>query len=54
MLCYLPSEYSKWGHDATGFYNHLLMQMYDTSDSDMLIIVGDLNSRIGNSKDFGG
>ncbi len=48
---YLPPDNSRWGRDATGFYNHLVMILYRESDSDMIIMAGDLNSRIGSMKD---
>ena len=48
---YLPPETSTWGRDATGFYAHLLSEIYTLSEYDSIIVCGDLNSRIGQLKD---
>ena len=50
ISCYLPPEYSKWGRDSTSFFNHLVMLLY-SYESDMTIMAGDVNSRIGNLED---
>ena len=52
VSCYLPPENSPWGRDSFGFYNHLLKLVYMYSEVDSFIILGDLNSRIGNLKDY--
>ena len=44
---YLTPESSTWGRDATGFYAHLLGQIYIHSDYDAMMVCGDMNSRIG-------
>ena len=48
---YLPQESSTWGRDATGFYAHLLAEIYTLSEYDSIILCGDLNSRIGKTND---
>ena len=48
---YLPPESSTWGRDATGFYAHLLAEIYTLSEYDSIILCGDLNSRIGKTND---
>lgn len=48
---YLPPENSVWGRDASGFFAHILAQVYLCSTCDDLYICGDLNSRIGNLQD---
>jgi hypothetical protein len=50
--CYLPPQNSIWGRDADGFYAHILNLMYVHNDADMILIVGDLNSRIGQDLDM--
>ena len=52
FACYLPPEYSNRGRDAQGFYTHLLTQIYLNCESDAIFVMGDLNSRIGNSNDI--
>ena len=49
---YLPPENSPWGRNATGFYSHLLGQIYLLSDKDAIVVSGGLNSRIGEMPDF--
>ena len=49
---YLPPGNSPWGRNATGFYSHLLGQIYLLSDKDAIVVCGDLNSRIGEMPDF--
>ena len=44
---YLPPESSTWGRDATGFFTHLLAEIYTLSEYDSIILCGDVNSRIG-------
>jgi len=46
--CYLSPDSSPWGRDATGYFAHLLSQMYLLDDIDSIIVCGDFNSRIGN------
>ncbi|CAG2236293.1 unnamed protein product [Mytilus edulis] len=52
LSCYLPPETSIWGRDSQGFFAQVLTNIYDQSESDMIILCGDFNSRIGNLKDY--
>ena len=50
-VVYLPPENSNYGCDATGFFNHLLGEVYRYSGEHM-IIMGDLNAKIGKQQDI--
>ncbi len=52
FCCYLPPENSVWGRDADSFFAHLTTQMYLNQESDVLLIGGDFNARIGTADDF--
>lgn len=53
IICvYLPPEYSPWGRDSASFFAQLSSAVYASSNSDMLLICGDFNARIGNMDDF--
>ena len=45
--CYLPPENSPYGRDSTGFFTHLLSQIYLNSYVNASFICGDLNCRVG-------
>ena len=47
---YLPPEMTTWGRDATGFYAHLLGEIYMLIEYDSIILCGDMKSRIGQLK----
>jgi hypothetical protein len=51
-IVYLPPERSVKGRDADTFFEHLLNCTYMYSQSDMSLVLGDLNGRIGNKDDF--
>ena len=50
--CYLPPESSPRGRDAVDFYAHILSELYFYEECDMVLICGDLNSRIGTTQDY--
>ena len=53
VVCtYLPPESSSWGKDCEAFFSHLMSIVYLTIHCDLLVICGDLNSRIGSKKDY--
>ena len=52
FCCYLPPENSVWGRDPTTFFSHLIAQTYLHQHSDIFLICGDLNGRIGNVDDL--
>ena len=53
IICaYLPPENSTWGRDAASFYSHVLQLLYVHNEADALFLCGDLNSRIGQLKDY--
>ena len=53
IACYLPPANSNWGRDASEFFAHILILIYQfASDTDAIYVTGDLNSRIGNACDF--
>jgi hypothetical protein len=53
IICaYLPPENSVWGRDAASFYSHILQLCYVHNEADALLLCGDLNSRIGELKDY--
>ena len=49
---YLPPAQSTWGRDAIGFYAHIMNLLYVYNECDMVILTGDLNSRIGSECDY--
>ena len=52
VICtYLPPDGSPYANTES-FYSHLISVMYLYSHIDCTIICGDVNSRIGNEKDF--
>ena len=48
---YLPPENSNYGRDAQKFFDYLLGQLYNYSADDV-ILVGDLNAKIGKENDI--
>lgn len=52
IVCnYLPPASSIYGMDPENFYGRLLQLSYECHDYDLLLYVGDFNSRIGQSPD---
>ena len=49
--CYLPPHNSTRGRDASLFFGHLLSRVYLHWDADLILICGDLNSRVGDKDD---
>ena len=41
-----------WGRNADLFFDHILNQVYQLEECDSFFLMGDLNARIGNKKDF--
>ena len=52
ISCYLPPSNSVWGRDGTSFYSHLLSLVYLYADVDAMFIMGDLNSRFGDTQEY--
>ena len=53
IICvYLPPENSNYGRDASSFYSHLITLVYDAVNSDVTLICGDFNARIGERCDY--
>ena len=53
ISCYLSPESSTWGRNADLYFGHLLALLYTVTDKvDSVYICGDLNSRIGDLKDY--
>ena len=52
MCTYLPPENSIYGMDSSSFFSHLISLTYETMSSDLTLICGDLNARIGNKCDY--
>ena len=52
FVCYLPPESSVWGRDGLSFFAHLISQLYVCGKYEHVIICGDFNARLGNTKDF--
>ena len=50
--CYLPPAGSSQGDQSQRFYDLLLSQVYQYYDDSPLIILGDVNGRIGDLQDF--
>ena len=51
-VVYLPPDNSRWGRDSTGFFAHLLSEIYTLENIDLNICLGDLNARIGKWSDI--
>jgi hypothetical protein len=51
-IVYLPPERSNRGRDADTFFNLLLSKVYLYTQSDLSLILGDFNGRIGTKDDF--
>ena len=49
---YLPPENSVYGDKADLFYEHLVSKMYEYDDIDLVVFMGDFNSRIGARADY--
>lgn len=49
--CYLPPENSVWGRNSTDFFAHLITLLYQSMNSDLVMLCGDLNARIGDKLD---
>ena len=49
---YLPPENSIYGRNATAMFAHLISLVYSTIESDVTLICGDLNARIGDGLDY--
>ena len=52
VLTYLPPESSNWGRDCETFFSNLLSIVYLESHTDLFVLCGDLNARIGRKVDF--
>ena len=52
IACYLPPEQSVWGKDSDHFFVHLCTVYYLNIESDIILITGDFNARIGNNNDI--
>ena len=53
VICtYIAPERSIWGRNSLMFFTHLLNLTYDYSDIDCTVVCGDVNSRIGDLKDY--
>ena len=50
-VCYLPPERSKYGRNSLALFHHLLGELYNVIDSDLIVFGGDLNARIGQMQD---
>ena len=51
FCCYLPPETSVRGRDSMSFFAHLTSLIYLCMDSDLLLLCGDFNARIGDESD---
>ena len=51
IVAYLPPEHSKWGRNAENVFSHILGEVYKFSNVDLILLAGDLNSRIGDKRD---
>ena len=49
---YLPPENSVYGDDPAGMFEHLLANMFELCEMDLIIMGGDFNARLGNMKDY--
>ena len=49
---YIAPERSIWGRNSLMFFTHLLNLTYEYSDIDCTVVCGDVNSRIGDLKDY--
>ena len=53
LICvYLPPENSTWGRNSDIFFNHLTSVVYTSQTSDIVLIAGDFNARVGNLQDY--
>ena len=52
IVGYLAPENSKFGRDANGFFSHITSLLYQCVNTDLTIIAGDLNARVGNRCDI--
>jgi hypothetical protein len=52
ISCYLPPENSPLGTNSDNCLAHLLSQLYLHSDTDDILMCGDVNARIGQMSDF--
>lgn len=48
---YLAPAESPYGADVSGFFNRLLVLIYENSESDVILFCGNVNVRIGTRKD---
>ena len=48
----LPPENSTWGHNSDLFFTHLTSVVYASHSSDIILITGDFNARVGNLPDY--
>ena len=51
-VCYLPPENSVWGRNSDYFFSHLVTELYQCSEYDLVFVCGDFNARIGEVADF--
>ena len=52
VICvYLPPESSTWGRNSDVFFIHLTSVLYASQESDIVLITGDFNARVGNMSD---
>ncbi len=50
--CYLPPENSFHGRDGESYFNYITALLYQLQDSDVILICGDINSRISDTDDI--
>ena len=51
-VCYLPPEHSRHGRNATGYFTHLIGEIYRQDNIDLSIYAGDFNARTGKINDY--
>ena len=49
---YLPPENSIWGRDCDTFTSYLTSVLFSSHSSDIILVLGDFNARIGNELDY--
>ena len=49
---YLPPENSVYGRESSNFFSQLIALVYSSINSDVTILCGDLNARVGNRLDY--
>lgn len=49
---YLAPSDSPYGADPEGYFNRLMLLIYECQDSENIFMCGDINARIGNRKDI--